>query len=175
MLTLEKKRWYFYLHFLELGLPHSDHRLRTKSPPPPWTLSCIPPCSWLHWFWALNFLKGLWVRLDFKQQYFHILSGIYRYSGRNIQGHSERMRKVKWLWKSQFLNKLSFLSCFRSGISDKFIPFRIQAHHNHPEASSEAGASNVLSGSGWLLEANHWLWDSEQRPQMNVSLCEGQN
>ena len=92
-----------------------------------------------------------------------------------IQGLSERMSKVKSLWKSQFSQNLGFLSCFRPEISGKFIPHRIQVHHNHPEASSEAGGSNGLSGTGRLLEADHWLWDSEKRPKMIVSVCEGQN
>ena len=92
-----------------------------------------------------------------------------------LQGHSERTSKVKSLWKSQCSQNLSFLSCFRPEISGKFIPHRIQVHHNHPEASSEAGGSNGLSGTGRLLEADHWLWDSEKRPKMIVSVCEGQN
>ena len=67
-----------------------------------------------------------------------------------IQGLSERVSKVKSLGKSQFSHKLSFLSCFRSEISGKFIPYSIQVHHNHPKTSLEVGASNVLSGSGRL-------------------------
>ena len=93
----------------------------------------------------------------------------------SIQGLSERMSKVKSLWKSQFSQNLNFLSCFRPEISGKFIHHRIQVHHNHAEASSEAGDSNGLSGTGRLLEADHWLWDSEKRPKMIVLVCEGQN
>ena len=65
----------------------------------------------------------------------------------DIQGHPERMSKVKTLWKSQFSPKLSFLSCFRCRISDKFVPYSIQVYHNHPKASKEDCSSNVLSGS----------------------------
>ena len=74
----------------------------------------------------------------------------------NLQGLSERMSKVKWLWKSQFSQNITFLNCFRSEISGKFMPYSIQVHQNHPEASLEAGASNVLLDCGWLVEANHW-------------------
>ena len=81
-----------------------------------------------------------------------------------LQGLSERMSKVKSLWKSQFLQKIIFLSCFRSEISGKFVPYYIQVHHNHPKSSLEVGASIVLSYSSRLLEADHWPWDSEQRP-----------
>ena len=94
------------------------------------------------------------------------------------------MSKVKSLGKSQFSHKLSFLSCFRSEISGKFIPYSIQVHHNYLKASLEVGTSNVLSGSGKLLEANQWPWDAEQRPppcfkvhkftkfnSMNIFIC----
>ena len=74
----------------------------------------------------------------------------------HIQGHPERMRKVNCLWKSQFSQKNSFLNCFRSEIGGKFMPYSIQVHQNHPEASLEAGASGVLSDSGWLAQADHW-------------------
>ena len=42
---------------------------------------------------------------------------------------------------------MGFLSCFMSTISDRFIPYNIQVHHNHPVASIQAYASNILSGS----------------------------
>ena len=73
-----------------------------------------------------------------------------------LQGLSERMSKVKCLWKSQFSQKISFLNCFRSEISGKFMPYSIQVHQNHPEAPLEAGASGVLSDSGWLAQADYW-------------------
>ena len=66
------------------------------------------------------------------------------------------MSKVKCLWKSQFSQKISFLNCFRSEISGKFIPYSFQVHQNHPKASLEAGASYVLSGCDRLFEADHW-------------------
>ena len=91
-----------------------------------------------------------------------------------IQGLSERMAKVICLVKTQFSHKLSFLCCFRSRISDKFIPFSIQVQHDQPKASKKVCASNVLSGPGRLLQANHWLWDSGQRSKLDVSVCEGQ-
>ena len=75
---------------------------------------------------------------------------------RFIQGLSERMSKVKCLWKSQFSQKISFLSCFRSEISGKFMPYSIQVHQNHPVISLEAGASDMLSDCGWLAQADHW-------------------
>ena len=74
----------------------------------------------------------------------------------DIQGLSERMSKVKCLWKSQFSQKISFLNCFRSEISGKFMPYSTQVHQNHPVASLEAGASDVLSGCDRLFEADHW-------------------
>ena len=43
------------------------------------------------------------------------------------------------------------------------MPYSLQAHHKYPEASSEAGISDVLSGSERLFEADHWIWDSELR------------
>ena len=92
-----------------------------------------------------------------------------------LQGLSERLAKVICLLRSQFSHKLSFLSCFRSRISDKFIPFSIQIHHDQPKASKKVCASNVLSGPGRLLQANHWLWDSGQRSKLGVSVCEGQH
>ena len=73
-----------------------------------------------------------------------------------LQGLSERMSKVKCLWKYQFSQKISFLNCFRSEISGKFMPHSIQVHQNHPKASLEAGASDVLSDCGWLAQADHW-------------------
>ena len=94
---------------------------------------------------------------------------------RCLQGLSERMSKVKCLWKSQFSQKISFLNCFRSEISGKFIPYSIQVHQNHPKASLEAGASDVLSGCERLFEADQWLWDSDKRPKIGVSVCKGQN
>ena len=36
------------------------------------------------------------------------------------------------------------------------MPYSIQVHHKYPEASSEAGVSDVLSGSDWQFEAVHW-------------------
>ena len=36
------------------------------------------------------------------------------------------------------------------------MPNSIQVHHKYPEASSEAGVSDVLSGSDWQFEAVHW-------------------
>ena len=72
-----------------------------------------------------------------------------------LQGLSERMSKVKCLSKSQFSQKFSFLNCFRSEISGKFMPYSIQVHQNYPEASLEAGASDVLSGCDRLFEADH--------------------
>ena len=74
---------------------------------------------------------------------------------RDIQGLLKRMAKVICLVKSQFSHKLSFLCCFRSRISDKFIPFSIQVQHDQPKASKKVCASNVLSGPGRLLQANH--------------------
>ena len=68
-----------------------------------------------------------------------------------------------------------FVKSFSSEISGKFMPYSIQVHHNYHEASSEAGAFNVLSVHGRLLEADHWLQDSEKRPQIGISVCEGQN
>ena len=73
-----------------------------------------------------------------------------------LQGLSERMSKVKCLWKSQFSQKISFLNCFRSEISGKFMPYSIQVHQNHPVISLEAGASDMLSDCGWLAQADHW-------------------
>ena len=35
------------------------------------------------------------------------------------------------------------------------MPYSIQVHHKYPEASSEAGVSDVLSGSERLFEAAH--------------------
>ena len=92
-----------------------------------------------------------------------------------LQGLSERMSKVKCSWKSQFSQKISFLNCFRSEISGKFIPFSNQVHQNHPKSSLQAGAFDVLSGCDRLFEADHWLWNSEKRPKIGVSVCEGQN
>ena len=66
------------------------------------------------------------------------------------------MRKVKCLWKSQFSQKISFLNCFRSEISGKFMPYSIQVHQNHPVISLEAGASDMPSDCGWLAQADHW-------------------
>ena len=54
------------------------------------------------------------------------------------------------------------------------MPYSIQVHQNHPEASLEAGAFDVLSGCDRLFEADHWLWNSEKRPKIGVSVCEGQ-
>ena len=34
------------------------------------------------------------------------------------------------------------------------MPYSIQVHQNHPEASLEAGASDVLSDCGWLVKLN---------------------
>ena len=81
------------------------------------------------------------------------MRGIYK---GYIQGLSDRISKVKCLWKSQFSQKIGFLNCFRSEISGKFIPNSIQVHQNHSEASLEAGASNMLSGCDWLAQADHW-------------------
>ena len=75
---------------------------------------------------------------------------IYLSKLNNVQGLSENVCE-----KLNFYKKNSFLSCFGSEISDKFMPWSIQVHHNHPEATSEAGASNVLSVYGRLLEADH--------------------
>ena len=36
------------------------------------------------------------------------------------------------------------------------MPYSIQVHQNHSEASLEAGTSDVLSGCGWLVELDHW-------------------
>ena len=36
------------------------------------------------------------------------------------------------------------------------MPYSIQVHQNHPKASLEAGASNVLLDCVWLVEAHHW-------------------
>ena len=89
--------------------------------------------------------------------YYIIQEGLYKDAHCHcLQGHPERMRKVNCLWKSQFSKKISFLNCFRSEISGKFMPYSIQVHQNHPKASLEAGASNVLLDCGWLVEANHW-------------------
>ena len=55
------------------------------------------------------------------------------------------------------------------------MPYSIQVHHKYPEAPSEASDSDVLSGSERLFEAAHWLWDSEKRPQIGVSVCERLN
>ena len=82
----------------------------------------------------------------------------------NIQGLSERMIKVKCLWKSKCSQKFSFLSCFRSETSGKFI----QVHHKYPEASSEAGVSDVLSGSDWQFEAVHWPETLRKGPHSNM-------
>ena len=79
------------------------------------------------------------------------------------------MSKVKCLWKSQFSQKISFLNCFRSEISGKFMPYSIQVHQNHPVASLEAGASDVLSDCDRLFEADHWIWDSEKTPNWRFS------
>ena len=76
---------------------------------------------------------------------------------------------------SIFTKKISFLSCFRSEVSGKFMPYSIQVHQKHPKASLEAGASDVLSGCDRLFEADQWLWDSDKRPKIGVSVCEGQN
>ena len=57
--------------------------------------------------------------------------------------------------KILIFTKLSFLSCFRSETSGKFMPYSIQVHHKYPEASSEASVSDVLSGSERLFEAAH--------------------
>ena len=35
------------------------------------------------------------------------------------------------------------------------MPYSIQVHQNHPEASLKAGASTVLLDCGWLVEENH--------------------
>ena len=35
------------------------------------------------------------------------------------------------------------------------MPYSIQVHQNHPEASLEAGAFDVLSGCDRLFEADH--------------------
>ena len=60
-------------------------------------------------------------------------------------------QKKNGLHRDYFSEKFGFLRCFRSRISDKFILLSTQVHHNHPDASKEAGASNVLSGSGGFL------------------------
>ena len=72
----------------------------------------------------------------------------------NLQGLSERMSKVQCLLKSQFSLIISFLNCFGSEISCKFIPYSIQVHQNHPKPSLEADASDVLSGCYRLFEAD---------------------
>ena len=36
------------------------------------------------------------------------------------------------------------------------MPYSIQVHHKYPQASSEAGFSDVISGSDWQYEAVHW-------------------
>ena len=46
------------------------------------------------------------------------------------------------------------ISCIMLRISKKLIPYSIQVHHKLLKASSEAGVSNVLSGSVRLLEAD---------------------
>ena len=94
----------------------------------------------------------------------------------NIQGLSERMSKVKCLWKSQFSQKISFLNCFRSEISGKFMPYSIQVHQNHPEASLEAGASNVLLHCGWLVEADQcWPETLSKDPKHVFKFPRGKN
>ena len=35
------------------------------------------------------------------------------------------------------------------------MPYSIQVHHKYPQASSEAGFSDVISGSDWQYEAVH--------------------
>ena len=50
------------------------------------------------------------------------------------------------------------------------MPYSIQVHHKYPEAFSEAGVSDVLSGSERLFEADHWIWDSEKTSNWRLSL-----
>ena len=45
---------------------------------------------------------------------------------------------------------IAIFNCFRSRTGDNFIPY--STHVDHHEASPEDDASNVLSGSGRLLE-----------------------
>ena len=63
-----------------------------------------------------------------------------------IQGHPERMLKVNKLWKSQFLQKISFLSCSWKKNSDKLLPHFIQISQKCFEASLKGCASNA----GWV-------------------------
>ena len=73
-----------------------------------------------------------------------------------LQGVSERMLKVKCLTDLNFYKQISFPSCFRSETRGKFMPYSIQVHHKYPEASLEAGVSDVLSGSERLFETPNW-------------------
>ena len=74
---------------------------------------------------------------------------------RHHTGSFRKNGKSSCLLKSQFPQKLSFLSCFRSRISDKFISFSIQVQHDQPKVSKKVCASNVPSGLGRLLQDNH--------------------
>ena len=130
-----------------------------------------------HFSWIMDWqpCKLMWVDSKENWPHFQIPSPPHSHLWSHLQGLSERMSKVKCLWKSQFSQNISFLNCFRSEISGKFMPHSIQVHQNHPKASLEAGASDVLSGCDRLFEADHWFWDSEKRPKIGVSVCEGQN
>ena len=48
------------------------------------------------------------------------------------------------------------------------MPYNIQFTTNTPKAFSEAGVSDVLSGSERLFEADHWIWDSEKTPNWRL-------
>ena len=75
---------------------------------------------------------------------------------RTNTGSFRKNVKSKMFLKTSIFTKNCFLSCFRSEISDKFMPYSIQVHDDHPEASSEAEAAlNVLSVYGRLFEAKH--------------------
>ena len=72
-------------------------------------------------------------------------TGSFRKSGNSKTVFTGINFHKKWVFTGVFRTELGVI--LSSGASN--------AHHNHPEACIEAGAYNVLLGSGWLPEADH--------------------
>ena len=67
------------------------------------------------------------------------------------------------MWKYKFSQ---FFSCSRSRSSYKFIANSFQVNNNNPEASSEAGTSNVLSGENSGQE-----WEGRRQIFLSRTTC----
>ena len=78
-----------------------------------------------------------------------------------IQGLSERMAKVIYLLKSQFSHKSSFLGCFRSRISDKFIRVSgwLEAAYQGLKAHLRC---KLFFGKKNMFICVFWTWNSQE-------------